>query len=657
MEPNFISILLCCSGHATSHNHAFTEQTIPHITKQMEDLSQSDADSSESDPSSGQDFSPDYSDTDSSSGEATITAGPSGKGNLIGRALLAAGKTGHNPTKSSGGIGRGLSANEGEVAEMQHSQGGAHMESSTGYPTSSSFMPLERTLSNPAGWANEVSRHLLKSPTATSDVHQWHQPNGSAGPTRANNLNGSGLPIPNAPRTQFPSGPPIAGISPMSYPPSGIPVSGTTKQRRYPETATGAFKSVQASHSVDRPAHPVREGGSGFARSENSPETTLTMMNRSAAAEKRSPSGEATVNRTASLPRMPRLHGFSPLVQTTSLLYQEPRPTVGKALTSNETGVVDSTDSDQEGIYMDASESRRKRSVRRRRKAASDGSRTPVSPALTLSSPLLSPPIASLPSPLDSSPIQHVLGYASTRSKMRARDADQDYSARSELRKRRTSQHDQTQLLHHVLDSSYAYHIPPRLAHQPRSDFSAASTSGDSAGVSSGYTASADSGDTRSDASRSSSSVLGLSLGGDDVLGMDGRSSRRNHGSAQYPRHYMSDAGTWDGNVSNCTMRNSHVTKLTPFISGSIRTLSILHRPSFRHTRPMLYPVFKIPLGHLFLAAACRRAGDSRCTQLDVECDTSSFCYVGAHRALVGGQLDVFTLGKVLLVISNVEVY
>jgi hypothetical protein len=92
MEPNFISILLCCSGHATSHNHAFTEQTIPHITKQMEDLSQSDADSSESDPSSGQDFSPDYSDTDSSSGEATITAGPSGKGNLIGRALLAAGK-------------------------------------------------------------------------------------------------------------------------------------------------------------------------------------------------------------------------------------------------------------------------------------------------------------------------------------------------------------------------------------------------------------------------------------------------------------------------------------------------------------------------------------------------------------------------------------
>ncbi|KAJ9097197.1 hypothetical protein QFC21_004866 [Naganishia friedmannii] len=520
------------------------------MTHQMEDPPQSDAEGSESDPSSGQEFSPDYSDTDSSSGEATITAGPSGKGNLIGRALLAAGKMGHNPTRSNGGIDRRISESESGGTEWQHSQGGgANVEPTTGYPASSGFMPLERTLSNPAGWANEVSRHLLKSSMVSSEAGPMHQSNGLPGSPHTHNVN-SGQPIPNAPKAQFYSVPTMATVPSMSYPSPSIPMSGPTKQRRFPETTASAFKPIQASHSVDRSGNLVREGASGFSRSQNSSATTLTLGSRPTTTGRRSPSGEPTVVRTASLPRMPRLQGFSPLVQTSSLSFQEARQVSSPIGNGNEGNVVDDGDPDQEGIYMDLSESRRKRSLRRRRKAASDGSRTPVSPALTISSPLVSPALSSLPSSIDSSPIQQILGYASARSKARPRDADQDYSARSELRKRRGSQHNPTQPLHYVLDPSYPFHIPPpRLAHQPRSDFSAASTSGDSAGVSSGYTASADSGDTRSDASRSSSSVLGLSLD-DDVLGLDGR-SRRNHGSAQYSRHLMSDAGTWDGNYTD----------------------------------------------------------------------------------------------------------
>ncbi|KAJ9119716.1 hypothetical protein QFC22_003426 [Naganishia vaughanmartiniae] len=529
--------------HATSPAHVLPEQTNARITKDMEDTFQSDADGSESDPSSGQEFSPDYSDTDSSSGEATITAGPSGKGNLIGRALLAAGRMGHNPTRNGDGGGRRISVSDGQTAEWEYTQGGATVEPTTGFPTSSTFMPLERTLSNPAEWATEVSRHLLGHHMPT-DVGHLHQPNSSSAAPHANKLH-SGQPALYVQKGQPYSGTMVAAVPTMGH---NIQISSMATQRKYPEPSAGVYKTVQASQSVDRSGQTVYIAASGVSKSQISSATTLTLTSQSANPGRRSPSGVPTVVRTSSLPRMPRLHGFSPLVQMKPLSFQEQRESSSPIVNSNGGNALDKEDSDQEGIYMDLSESRRKRSFRRRRKAASDGSRTPVFPALTISSPLGSPGLASLPSSIDSSPIHQILGYASTRSKARPRDADQEYSARNELRKRRGSQQNPTQQPHHVLDPAYPFHIPPRLAHQPRSDFSAASTSGDSTGVSSGYTASADSGDTRSDASQSSSSVLGLSLG-DDVLGLDGR-SRGNHGSAQYPRHFIDDAGTWDGNVS-----------------------------------------------------------------------------------------------------------
>ncbi|KAJ9110494.1 hypothetical protein QFC19_001620 [Naganishia cerealis] len=532
------------TGLATIH-HFPPESGNGRLPNSVEDQHQSDVDSSESDPSSGQEYSPDYSDTDSSSGEATITAGPSGKGNLIGRALLAAGRAENDPARSSGAVSAGIGESEGHVAEWQHSRGGAYVEPRIGSPASSSFSPLERTLSNPAGWANEVSRHIFGSSIPASQAEPMQQFNGSPGLLAARN-GSRGSMISNPQRSQGHSGTSAPIAPPNAQPFSSASTFGTSKHRRYPETAADVSKPNQVNHLADRPGHSLRENGSGLSRPQYSLTTTLPLASQPTSGEKRSPSTiEGKVVRTASLPKMSRLQGFSPLVKLNTLSHQEPNAAYSTNKFGNEGNTSQNTDSDQEGIYMDVSESRRKRSLRRRRKAASDGSRTPISPALTITSSPASPAL-SLPSSVDSSPIHHILGHASIRGKSRLGDTKQEYSARNELRKRRGSQHNATQQSHQVLDATYLYHIPPRLIHQPRSDFSAASTSGESAYVSSGYTASAGSGDTRSDASQSSSSALGLSLG-DEGLAIDGRIRR----PTQFSRQFMNDEGTWDGNYTD----------------------------------------------------------------------------------------------------------
>jgi hypothetical protein len=203
---------------------------------------------------------------------------------------------------------------------------------------------------------------------------------------------------------------------------------------------------------------------------------------------------------------------------------------------------------DPEGIYMDVSHSRRKRSLRRR-KAASDGSRTPVSPAMSLGASV-SPALSSVSLSLNASPISNILGHASHRKTTAPGDYQQNYAARTELKKRRGDQpnpHQAPQASH----SAYAYHIPPRLAHQPRSDFSVASTSGGSADVSSGYTGSADSGDARSDVSLDSPGALGLSLGEASETAKRHRLQSRLTQDSTHTGS-VADSAQWDSTVCFC---------------------------------------------------------------------------------------------------------
>lgn len=540
--------------------------SMPYTTGRNADHAQED---SESDPSSGHDLSPDYSDTDSSSGEATITAGPTGKGNLIGRATIAAAR---NTTGTGGRHG------ENEViSESEHETDDVLVRGVDGRsanrisPSTTTSANLKRSLSNPAGWANQVYQERRGDAHVANGGHAhagWgnalhsHKRQSSAGPQAS----GSMMPAAESSRVQERLA--------TSAPSQAASASGTTTQYRYPGTATSAFGAPLAHYSsVPRSTYTTQKGE--HLQSRSKPVTTTAASTSASASatqsnvnqEKRSPMNGSTVSRTASLPRMSRFHGFSPIISMSTLanipvaesLTAVHRPNMPASGTKY---AVEDNTSDQDGIYMNAVHSRRKRSLQRRRKAASDGSRTPVSPALSLN-PLVSPALSSVSSLLDSSPISHVLGHASSKQQQQTVRAENpyNYAIRTELRKRRGSQQNTQQPPSHILHSSYPYHVAPRLPHQPRSDFSIASTSEGSADVSSGYTASADSGDSRSNASQSSSGALGLSLGEASSTD-DGR--RRHTTSTQDPAHrrLLSDEGTWDGIVS--VLRNRRLDKSSP---------------------------------------------------------------------------------------------
>lgn len=514
----------------------------PYIPDRDSGSSQED---SESDPSSGQEFSPDYSDTDSSSGEATITAGPTGKGNLIGRATIAAGRATGTFAARHGENGV-ISESEDETDDPGASNAlGVERQSANRTPSSSSSTPpnLKRSLSNPAGWANQVYQGRKSDTPSGMHVHtSWgdawysHKRQSSGGARMT-------MPASESVRSQ--------DALATAVPAHMISTSAPTGQYRYPNPAMGSF-GVPQTHQlpIQRPTYQAQRGDH-TSRSKPASFTASAAANQTNVnQEKRSPVNGETVSRTTSLPRMPRLHGFSPITSMRTLPNAQdglPPATVHRTIVAANgiTYALEDDVSDQEGIYMDVSQSRRRRSLQRRRKAASDGSRTPVSPALSLS-PLVSPALSSLSSSLDSSPISNILGHASSKNYLPPGENQHNYAARTELRKRRGSQQNTQQA--HASHPVYPYHVPPRLAHQPRSDFSAASTSAGSADVSSGYTASADSGDTRSDASQSSHGALGLSLGG--ASGADG-GGRRYQASAQDQAHrrVLSDEGTWDSNV------------------------------------------------------------------------------------------------------------
>ena len=232
---------------------------------------------------------------------------------------------------------------------------------------------------------------------------------------------------------------------------------------------------------------------------------------------------------------------------------------------------------------MNVSQSRRKRSLRRR-KAASDGSRTPISPAIPLSA--VSPAVSPISLSLNASPISSLLGHASHNRSTVSGDYQQNYATRTELKKRRGDQQHTYQSIQ-ALHSAYAYHIPPRLAHQPRSDFSVASTSGGSADVSSGYTASADSADTRSDLN--SPGALGLSLGmASDTAGRQRKQSRLTQDVSHL--RSVADTAQWDSAV--CPRRLEHVMsseKADPE-PDSIPTQRILLPQFYLHSRQTCQP-------------------------------------------------------------------
>lgn len=322
--------------------------------------------------------------------------------------------------------------------------------------------------------------------------------------------------------------------------------SAITVQYMYPHSATlstptgpshGPHPSLDKTSSVPKAAQ-------SFSRTKQSSGTPLAIQSKANADQgTHSRNNEATVSRTASLPRMSRLHGFSPITSMRSLKdepdnHMQSYPHALEVTSANDT-------SDQEGIYMDVSHSRRRRSLRRR-KAASDGSRTPVSSARSLDASG-SPPLSPVSSSLNASPISHILGHASHKKNTLPGDYQHNYAARTELKKRRGDQpnlHQAPQATH----SAYAYHIPPRLAHQPRSDFSVASTSGGSADLSSGYTGSADSGDARSDVSLDSEGALGLSLGeASDTTKRHRLQSRLTQDSTHTGS--VADSGHWDSTV------------------------------------------------------------------------------------------------------------
>lgn len=586
---------------------------------------------SESDPSSGQDLSPDYSDTDSSSGEATITAGPTGKGNLIGRATIAAGR---NATWNGGRYGENEVISESEY-ETDESRSRAVGGQQANRPSTTTSTDLKRSLSNPAGWASHVyQERKLEQPngahTAWGNAGHHHKRQSSAG-VRPSGNNGT---LAESFKPQ--GGAPNVGPSYIAS------TSGTTTQYKYPTSNTPGMRAPMAHPTISHPtSNPTHRGEHASARPKPA---AVTVPSPSAAQstfgqEKRSPLNGSTVSRTASLPRMSRLQGFSPIISMRTLtnLPDASHSTTGVQTSGPASGMRTTSyddSSDQEGIYMDAVQSRRKRSLQRRRKAASDGSRTPNSPALSLS-PLVSPGLSSVSSSLDSSPVSHILGHASSKQYSVHPEHQKNYAIRTELRKRHGSQQNTQPAPSHLLHSSYPYQVAPRLAHQPRSDFSVASTSEGSAGVSSGYTASADSGDSRSVASHGSSGALGLSLGEASSTD-DGR--RRHTTSTLDPSHrgVLSDEGTWDGLVSKMCCRRSIDSNPQQTVYGyPAVTISYSFRVRDRRTchvasfiRDWSCTVFEISSSHLPASSARRRPRHPWSPKSDVGRHISRSCHI-----------------------------
>lgn len=497
-------------------------------------------DDSESNPSSGQEASPDHSDTDSSSGEATITAGPTSTGNLIGRAVATAANA---AWRRHGGADAWFDEREDDVEEFQ-ANGSSGGQSQPQWTAPSSSASLTRTRSNPTGsasqayqvresqgWAystgtnirNARNGPLYEHQRKESDNRRWRPTAGAESPRNQHFTTGTP-----------PHPAPLAIAVQYTYPNSANP----------PASLTPTTSSHIHHPTMDKTPYSVPKAAQSYSRTKQSMTSSSALpIKTNTEQDTRFRTHEATVSRTASLPKLTRLHGFSPITPLRALKddpseHPHVHPQGSHAL-ANEAD----DSSDPEGIYMDVSHSRRKRSLRRR-KAASDGSRTPVSPAIPLRGSV-SPALSSVSFSLNASPVSNVLGHNTYKKNTVPGDYQHNYAARMELKKRRGSQQNSYQAPQ-ALHSAYAYHIPPRLAHQPRSNFSVASTSGGSAGVSSGYTASADSGDTRSDLD--SPGALGLSLG----EASDSTSRHRMHSrSAQDSVHLrsMGDTAHWDSTV------------------------------------------------------------------------------------------------------------
>jgi hypothetical protein len=448
-------------------------------------------------------------------------------------------------------------------------------------PTSSSS--LTRTRSNPTGSANQV--HQARENQGWSHSASTSSRNVRNGPSyehqRKDSVN----------RRWRPTAP-TSAESPRNHQTfsTAIPphpaASAITVQYMYPHSATlpTPTSSSHSHHpSLDKTTYSVPKTAQSFSRTKQSSATSLAVpIKANGDQESRLRNHEAPVSRTASLPRMSRLHGFSPITSMTSLK-DEPDKHIQSYPSALEAAPADDT-SDQEGIYMNVTHSRRRRSLRRR-KAASDGSRTPVSPAMSLGASV-SPALSVVSSSLNASPISNILGHASYKKNTVPGDYQHNYAARTELKKRRGDQpntHQTPQASH----SAYAYHIPPRLAHQPRSDFSVASTSGGSADVSSGYTGSADSGDARSDVSLDSEGALGLSLGeASDTTKRHRMQSRLTQDSTHTGS--VADSGQWDSTVCVCRIDQNRLRSTDP--NCSIRTPRIPHRQFYPHSRQISRP-------------------------------------------------------------------
>ena len=500
---------------------------------------------------------------DSSSGEATITAGPTSKGNLIGRAVATAANA---AWKRHGGADAWFDEREDLTEEYQ-----------AGPSTSSS---LTRRRSNPAG-----SAYQAHQPNANQG---WYydpgalQRNARSGPShehqRKDSVNRRWRSTTTAESSRNPQ------VFTTSIPPRSAP-SACTLQYMSPHSAMPPNTSHMHHSSIDSTTQPASDIAQNLSRKRHSSSITSMAIPIKASVDQEMPfrNNEVTVSRTASLPKMSRLHGFSP---TTPMHALQGEPGGFSPSQSQASGVpadLVNDSSGPEGIYMDVSQSRRKRSLRRR-KAASDGSRTPVSPAIPLN--VVSSAVSPVSSSLNVSPISSLLGHASHNRNTVSGDYQQNYAARTELKKRRGDQQHSYQPSE-VLHSAYAYHIPPRLAHQPRSDFSVASTSGGSADVSSGYTASADSGDTRSDLD--SPGALGLSLGtASDTAGRHRKQSRLTQDSSHL--RSVADTAQWDSAV--CFRRSDHVMsseKANPE-PDSIPTQRIPRRRFYLHLRQICHP-------------------------------------------------------------------